>query len=313
MPNKPKTLIICLIITVIFSIGLFQDVLLTNFIPIKDDTYIESSDLENTRNVTTETLYGKTKIIGLNGTFTNITDIAVAGMFHTGTHAIYNLLHGNCFSNSNMKQNKYIKKIISYGKHTMISKHILMQYWNKIETKLIVTMIKDPLTWIKSICHRRYGFEFFDQKWFHKDCPKNIKLSALRYRIERDLKNTTYYASLVHFWNEFYWKYVYIDTILDLQRDIHINRLIIRFEDILFNTMEVINNICHCAHGKFDKKVFDFSEERAKNIGRNRSEALVAYSNPAFRYQGYTYDDLVFFNNTLNHELLVMFGYSLYF
>ena len=96
---------------------------------------------------------------------------------------------------------------------------------------------------------------------------------------------------------------------------IDIPRVIVRFEDMLFNPVQVVQKICDCVHGDYlgnFTQDFNYKSDKAKNSGgRDRKQAMDTYSDPLYRYNGYNYEDIIFLNDCLDYDLLEMFGYQI--
>ena len=96
-------------------------------------------------------------------------------------------------------------------------------------------------------------------------------------------------------------EYLYQQLLLDL-----------KLEDMLFDPERVVRDICDSVNEDYLMNYtlqFDFKEGIAKNSGgRDRKTAIETYSNPLYRYQGYNYNDILYLNNSLDHNLLEMFG-----
>lgn len=96
------------------------------------------------------------------------------------------------------------------------------------------------------------------------------------------------YPTLAHFWRD--WNGEYVNSTLP--------RLVVRFEDILFDSQRTIKTVCECVGGTM-RPHFAQEEDASKDktLGHhgpvnNRDKALRLYSDNLKRFEHYTYDDL---------------------
>ena len=210
--------------------------------------------------------------------------------------------------------------------------------------QLHVVIIKDPLTWMKSICKQPYYINPLRADWFRDVlCPfglheYNGTASGSEWRVH-------IYSSLIEVWNRFYeswmdsawtpmtahdsakWasmhryasskyhkhkqdqsamkraKYALdmlrMDMLNDnlneterilveewqrLARTVEVPKVVVRFEDVLFDPQEVVDRICHCVQGvRRDGSVMVEGASKPHGGSRNREQALKSYSNQIFR------------------------------
>ena len=177
------------------------------------------------------------------------------------------------------------------------------------KSTLAIVLIKDPLTWLQSICNSKYGLQI------NHNC-RHIGDSSLRAmdRLVMDPNekwdvNDIEYQSLVNYWNDWYNAY-YTDS---ANGDFPI--YFVRFEDMLYDTVSVVSDICQCVGGKMKHSAdqFEYIRGTAKAHGKSktRMRAQVIYANPQQRYRKYHYQDLLYINATVNHTLVKAFGYDL--
>eukprot|EP00591_Stephanopyxis_turris_P012396 CAMPEP_0195529574 /NCGR_PEP_ID=MMETSP0794_2-20130614/32172_1 /TAXON_ID=515487 /ORGANISM="Stephanopyxis turris, Strain CCMP 815" /LENGTH=438 /DNA_ID=CAMNT_0040660897 /DNA_START=236 /DNA_END=1552 /DNA_ORIENTATION=- len=322
-------------------------------------------------------LYGSKPIIqGLDTcqTFQNTVQkekayIAPAGMFNSGTHLINRYLTENCVmprKASNDEEDASIRFQVPWGKHWPASYRL-----NRIVTSsghgkgeiaaggegivqtdvLPIVMIKDPFTWMLSMCRNPYSVS-----WLHRSdqCPqlssvkdklKRTKNMARRGIYEHTLKesannihresnndgdgkierqeipvhvnyNATLkvtYSSLVGLWNDWYREW----------NDVTFPRLIIRYEDLLFHPEKVTTQICTCAGGEMKvggankrnspTESFKPVAQGAKTHGGQSglTAAIIRYGDLTKRVKGYSDYDLKHASMTLDSELLQKFQYPL--
>merc|ERR1719356_1426184 len=93
---------------------------------------------------------------------------------------------------------------------------------------LPVMLIKDPFMWWASSC--RHGYFIFRKN--KKTCPYPLNLTT-------GILDTERFQSLVHVWSSYILEYMNATFPL----------LIVRYEDLLYRTEEVISKVCACIGG----------------------------------------------------------------
>lgn len=97
-------------------------------------------------------------------------------------------------------------------------------------------------------------------QWKHNSghCPNLISefdgKSNVKVRVQWGTKYRRYWASLAHVWSEWYLEYY----------EAQFPRLIIRFEDLLFHTPKVLDEIRQCAGAEWKHKHVVFTTEAIK-------------------------------------------------
>mmetsp|Transcript_6976 Transcript_6976/g.19752 ORF Transcript_6976/g.19752 Transcript_6976/m.19752 type:complete len:250 (+) Transcript_6976:33-782(+) len=227
----------------------------------------------------------------------------VAGLLNTGTHFLYELLRRNC----DMKGLGKVHWEVPWSKHTPLGLRDYLRYSKfsgKFKQVLPVTMVKDPLTWMKSMCRNPYMVQFHGIR--SKSCP-SLPVAATNVTVNWSnvdgKARTLTYPSLVHLWSDWYQAYV----------DADIPRLMVRYEDLLFDTERTVGAICSCVGGKALTARFHGITERAKkqwyDNSSDRAGALAMYSSSEYRLGGYTPADLDFVRTTAG-DLARQFGYD---
>jgi len=231
---------------------------------------------------------------------------APAGMFNVGTNTLMRLLRTNCFFDGKGRHDAWQAP---WGKHNPPSwrgLHWAPQFkkprWQpKLETIFPIVVIKDPLSWMKSMCRNHYEAKFknLPSHKDHKLCPSPVDKTAtvVSYQPTKQAR----YKSIVHLWRD--WYEAYLNTTFP--------RLVVRFEDLLFDTETTVATACHCVGGTM-KKVFTQAEQQTKDITaghrgpvNDRTKALSLYGDERQRYANYKRDDLLFIADTLKHTPLV--------
>ena len=191
---------------------------------------------------------------------------------------------------------------------------------------LPIVMIKDPITWMSSLCRHPYS-----ARWRHyKICPNLVPNEfdkgrkpgegtmgvIVRFATQHigdeplpDKNNKTFvnYDSILDFWNVWYKQYL----------DADFPRLMIRFEDLLFHAEETVSQVCECGGGTINPK-FRYVEDSAKGQkGPHAGSAgfmasLVTYGNRTLRMEEIltTKWDVEYFRNHVDKELLDLFSYE---
>ncbi|KAL7533213.1 hypothetical protein ACHAWF_004384 [Thalassiosira exigua] len=262
-----------------------------------------------------------------------------AGMFNSATNLLNKLLKLNCV---NVARNDRRARVslartgmllqAPWGKHNPVSWRLHHEAavggkGVQQENFLPIVMIKDPITWMASMCRHSY-----EARWRHTSdhCPNLVPNEYDRGRRPGegtmgvrakwatkhigdepipDKKNRTFvnYDSLVDLWNIWY-------------KDWHsasFPRLMVRFEDLMFHAEETVTQVCECGGGTM-KPVFKYVEESAKGeSGPHAGSAgflasLVTYGNRTLRMEGILTDnrDALYARQNLDKELMELFGYA---
>lgn len=181
---------------------------------------------------------------------------------------------------------------------------------------LPVVIIKDPYTWMTSMCRHPYSAEWQRDP---THCPNLVDYRAKANNTrEEESKSVTIvypkeapirkaqYKSLVHLWNEYYEQYLLKSHDFPL--------VAIRFEDLLFHTKDVVTEVCHCAGGSMES-TFNYVTESAKEGGVHQGSsglttAMILYGNATKRREPYLQRDLTYSKETLSPQLMEIFNYK---
>ena len=236
---------------------------------------------------------------------------APAGMFNVGTNTLMRLLKSNCFFDGKGRHNVWQAP---WGKHNPISwrgQHWAPQFlkprWQPaLETIFPIVVVKDPLSWMKSMCRNHYEAHF-------KKLPEHKNLDICPSPVAKTPTTVHYqptkhgqYPSLVHLWRDWYGDYL----------NVSFPRLIVRFEDLLFDSQNTVATACTCVGGKM-RKEFKQAEAQTKDKTQghrgpvnDRSKALALYGDEHQRYANYQPTDLRFIADALaSSPLLDLFHY----
>mmetsp|Transcript_20997 Transcript_20997/g.29187 ORF Transcript_20997/g.29187 Transcript_20997/m.29187 type:complete len:200 (-) Transcript_20997:1183-1782(-) len=137
------------------------------------------------------------------------------------------------------------------------------------------------------------------------------------------------HESLAHMWNEFYEPYLNSTNTKDHSKNAGttiatsegFNRIIVRYEDLVFYPEETIKSICNCYGGQFGGKggKFQYKINSAKfgesAHGENEEkvgyvEAIIRYGNEKERINGISQTDQEYATNTLRKDMMAYFGYK---
>ncbi|KAL7432890.1 hypothetical protein ACHAXM_004312 [Skeletonema potamos] len=313
----------------------------------REDIQIEKQEAKLPSLSEIQSLYGsKPYIVGLDRcqAYRDAVDpefrlIGAAGLFNSATNLLGQLLRMNCINNARLRTKKYrpkdaptgVKMQAPWGKHNPVSWRLhheakLGGAGTNQEEFLPIVMIKDPLTWMASMCRHSY-----EARWRHTldHCP-NLVANELDIGKKKgeiipvfvkfatkhigdepmpDPKNRTLikYNSLVELWNRWYMEWTAAEF----------PRLMVRFEDLLFHAEETISQICDCAGGTMRPR-FRYVEDSAKgDYGPHAGSAgflasLVTYGNSTKRMKDILTDeaDYKYAKENLDMQLMRDFGYA---
>ena len=255
----------------------------------------------------------------------------IAGLYNTGTNALFNILQKNC----RLSPGYELLWQPEWGKHE-IPTMAKINSWNeksksdgdgegdgagiRYDESIAIVIIKDVYTWVKSMCRSNYDFWFETGDWW-EHCPKHVHESSLEWiplnrggvsNSEENSSNGNF-TSLVHVWNAYY--SAWIDGI-DRSR---YPLLIVRFEDLLLRPVALVRRLCRClGHNELvDATRVAVPSEAAKNhtfidvkrVSNDRKSAIQKYSDPGYRYSEFEEADLEFIERHANETILRMFSY----
>lgn len=300
-------------------------------------------------------MYGDSpKIVGLETcqTFTETISshsrlLAPAGVFNSGTNLLAELLLKNCVLPRHGKGTG-VRWQVNWGKHQpprFRNSHYLDVSIKNNSVIMPVVTIRDPYSWLQSMCRHRYSAHWFHPphhcpnfvpderdyeflqyanvykrakfRKFHHDDPwlvDNVMNTAnfnktqtvVPLYVRYKLINTTH-TSLAHLWNDWYNEYMVGDF----------PRIVVRMEDLVFHAEQVIQQVCTCVGGTFAATDFQYIIDSAKHgeiHGNDKTSLLDAMIRYGSRRQdhtrGMTQDDLDYARKVLDEKLMHMFGYS---
>jgi hypothetical protein len=265
--------------------------------------------------------------------------ITPAGIFNTGTNLMAELLERNCyipfregndpwFNDGTMWQ-------VPWGKHSPASwrlKHMAKGGGGRIPDQrhaLPVVVIKDPYTWMSSMCRNPYVM-----KWWHRKqdnhCPNLVATKKEQNLVEtvgpdHSIPVLMWYRkdkpfdSLAAVWNDWYGQY--FDTNqkeTDTNKDddnVNYPRLIVRYEDLLFHAETVIKQVCACGGGKMRFEDNLMYKHEGKKGAAHRADssglikAVIRYGSEQTRQSGFLPEDLEYAQHHLRPDLMTAFHY----
>jgi len=197
--------------------------------------------------------------------------------------------------------------------------HSLTHILSNISSFIPSTYREDPYSWMGSMCRKSYATD-----WPHdKDHCPNLVLNEVdrthningnpatgraTVTVIYKATNTTKHDTLVGLWNDWYGDFLAITEF---------PRIIVRYEDILFHTTEVVQEVCKCGGGRLlTEGPISLIADSAKgsegaHAGANGLlSAILRYGNPATRIEGMTKDDIDFAGSHLRKDLMSIFQYQ---
>ena len=252
----------------------------------------------------------------------------IAGTFNTGTNLLSELMIQNCQITERMVAHGNVSKgmrwQVPWGKHYPASRRGAHEtstdksvpYTNSLP---LVT-IRDPYTWMQSMCRHTYAAEWKHTK---EHCPNLVPTEQdleqfpqqqhqplVPVNIQYSKEFSMAHNSLPHFWND--WYQLYFNATFP--------RIIVRFEDLLFYGQEVTETLCKCGGGvpREDRPPgFRHVSESAKlgtgSHGKHKTDlvgALIKYGNQDHRIDQMTPNDLSMAEQLLDNTMMETFGYS---
>jgi len=178
---------------------------------------------------------------------------------------------------------------------------------------LPVVMIKDPLTWMSSMCVHRYGTvlegggggagagvcgRLVGEKGGGGGVSVTVPYAKGRVR----------YDNWIDLWNTWYKDWMEVTSF---------PRIFVRYEDLIFHAEETIKTVCDCAGGEMKNEEFRYREDSAKGEGGPHKggngfvNAVMKYGNETFRDAVLTRAvDRDFFRKNIDYGLMRTFGYA---
>ncbi|ETN99869.1 hypothetical protein RFI_37597 [Reticulomyxa filosa] len=163
--------------------------------------------------------------------------VLVVGTFHSGIPKMGELLTKYCMLKKkgvNTKKKgvpgqatnkEFVNIAVEWGKHSIPSERLIVEWQHMFPNSLIVVMIRDPLIWIQQMCQSSYSFNYVNKSFLSTLCPTHLAQSTFEEgefvpffpsNDEQDLIEGIHdikmirYQSLPYYWNNFYESYLTI-------------------------------------------------------------------------------------------------------
>jgi hypothetical protein len=236
--------------------------------------------------------------------------VAVAGLFNTGTNLLEYHLRMNLKHPANTRHSR---GAVPWGKHrpaavkwTHTADHSLT---DKKEYALPVVIVRDPLQFMQSMCRHPYS-----TKWRHGDhhCPNLVPsdLDRTKYKnlqetfgvtVKFDSNSSMHTDSLAELWSSWYNEY-YVEVDYPI--------LMIRFEDLVFRPVSVMEKVAECMGGVVNKPFrFQLRTSKSHGSGTDFVKAVVKTGDAVGRTNSMTAADLEYARQHLGEELMSRFRY----
>ena len=189
----------------------------------------------------------------------------------------------------------------------------------RYDESVMIVIIKDIYTWIKSMCNNNYDFKYYTSEW-ELHCPKQVNETELEWipesrgSMDNSITNTSngYFPNMIKVWNLFY--HQWISTIDQSKYPV----LIVRFEDLLLRPVPLVKKLCRCFgyNELIDDDVFvpsaaakDHSFMGVNFKSNDRLSAMEKYADPLYRFKDFEAYDLTFIDRHVNRTIMDIFNY----
>ena len=307
--------------------------------------------------------YGPPKIIGLESSCQAYQDkveskqrnIAPVGIFNTGTNLLTHLLRDNCDWSNSGRRHSFFEATqwqVPWGKHIPAASRTNHTHNKKhppYHTTLPVVAIRDPYTWMQSMCRQNYAAQFEHSK---SECPNIIpypadkeahprfkKMKYVPVNVKYSTDYRVHYDSLAHLWNDWYENYIEFNEHEhehehEHEYDKHATMkepsfpfLIVRMEDLVFHAQTVVPQLCECAgaefkgaggkNGKGEGEIKHYARVANDNSGIDVSKghdtgllrSIIKYGNFTNRRKGYPKFQLEAAKEILDSRLMNLLAY----
>ncbi|KAH8060565.1 hypothetical protein JL722_4673 [Aureococcus anophagefferens] len=223
----------------------------------------------------------------------------LAGLFNTGTNLMMLLLRANCELPRECPGAP--RRLVAQGKHNIIdayANHTAKMYAARSYREaraadplenvlgpggrreiLPVVVVKDPLTWMKSMCRMPYAASF--RRGHAQCCPSPVAKTKTTVNFQQKGFPPSVFSSLPDFWSR--WNRLYYDA--------EFPRLMVRYEDLLWRGEATTRRVCECVGGAM-RATFDPIDQAAKSgfshgtgAVSGRADARSKYANESRRYE----------------------------
>lgn len=289
--------------------------------------------------------YGPPKILGLESCqrFRDTIpkgkrQMAASGIFNSGTNLLAALIRSNCNGNQGNSWQ------VSWGKHHPFgnrTNHFAGNSKTPHHENLPVVSIRDPYTWLQSMCRQPYGAQYDFAK---ETCPNLIpypsdikahprfaKMKHIPVHVKYDtrLGLSRKYESMGHLWNEWYGDYIEFESSTNageseqaenttaIMKPPTVPFVVVRMEDLVFHAKTVVPQLCSCVGEsvKREGQIQYVSKLQNHNRGIDNSKgagllrSVVNYGNITKRRDGYPAFQLEAAREILDPRLMALMGY----
>ena len=184
--------------------------------------------------------------------------VGVAGQMNTGTNALAKYLSNNIQIAENPSKERGVLWTVPWYKHGWASLRHRYRYREPEDhdTVLAVVTVREPMFWMQSMCESPYTMEW-NKSSTH--CPNLVEgppslneTTPVRVRWSKDYIRK--WPSMADLWSS--WHREYYDSDMP--------RLMVRFEDMLFHTEQVVEEIRDCVGAEWRHPEFQFQAAPAK-------------------------------------------------
>jgi hypothetical protein len=179
---------------------------------------------------------------------------------------------------------------------------------------LPIVIIKDPLTWLQSMCRHPYSAQW---RQTSQHCPNLVpnSLDYLNFPVVTKKQNRTvpvkikfskesveHWDSLIDVWSDWYHQYLTADY----------PRLMVRFEDFLFAPDQLLQQIANCVGGELTQPVrFQIDSSKPHGSQTDLVHAFIKYGRALGRTHNLTVDDWRYVADHVNPDLMRIFRYKI--
>jgi hypothetical protein len=237
--------------------------------------------------------------------------VGVAGLFNTGTNLLEYHLRTNLRHPASIYHYRWQ---VPWGKHRMATAK-----WNNTvadsimdnkDYALPIVIVRDPLHFFQSMCKHPYA-----ARWRHGDqhCPnlvpsdsdhanyKNLQ-ETFGVTVKFDSNSSVHFDSLAELWSSWYNEYLETDYPI----------LIIRFEDLVFRPVSVMEKVAECMGGVVNQP-FSYRLQTSKSHGSGTDfvKAVVKTGDAVGRTNNMTTADLEYARQHLDEGLMSRLRYRI--
>ena len=179
------------------------------------------------------------------------------------------------------------------------------QTGHSVDDVLPVVIVKDPLTWFKSMCRERYDVlgPWFRKQGISKKCPELLDHGKTAVDVGWADANHSVYDSILDLWSTWHRDYA----------DLAEPPIFVRFEDLLYDPAAFVEPICKCAGGTVTHPIHIMTD----NVKTKTFTLTVGHGSTAERYadadkrlSSYTAQDLEFIRgHPEGRRMMEKFGY----